>query len=110
VRRHGYQCIRIDDIQDSGNITDQVLQEIAKSKFVLADLTGERPNTYYEAGFAHALGKRLILTIRKTARIHFDLAGYRFILWETEQDLRQQLAKRLKAYKLQTKGTTNSSM
>lgn len=95
IKAHGMECVRIDEIQDSGQITDQVLQHIATSKYILADMSGERPNCYYEAGFAHALGKPLILTIQKKDGIHFDLAGYRFIQWETENELRQGLQKRL---------------
>ncbi len=87
--------IRADEIQDSGRISDQILENIAKSKFVFADLSGERPNCYYECGFAHALGKELILSIRKGEQIHFDMAGYRFIQWKTEQDLRRKLKERL---------------
>lgn len=94
IKAHGMECIRIDEIQDSGQITDQVLQHIATSKYILADMSGERPNCYYEAGFAHALGKPLILTIKKEDSIHFDLSGYRFIQWETEDELRQELEKR----------------
>lgn len=94
IESHGYKAVRIDEIQDSGKITDQVLEHIATSKYVLADLSGERPNCYYEAGFAHALGKQLILTIRKSDTIHFDLAGYRFIQWETEAELRRELNRR----------------
>ena len=88
--------LRIDEIQDSGSITDQVLQAIASSKYILADLTGGRPNCYYETGFAHALGKEMILTIKKGDNIHFDLAGYRFMQWETEAELRRLLRERLK--------------
>ena len=91
----GLVSVRVDEIQDSGKIDDQILEHIAQSKFVLSDLTGERPNCYYETGFAHALGKELILSIRKGSDTHFDLSGYRFIQWETEQDLRKQLIKRL---------------
>lgn len=90
----GFKALRIDELQDSGKITDQVLEHIARSKYVLADLSGERPNCYYEAGFAHALGKQLILTIRRSDNIHFDLSGYRFIIWETEADFRRALRRR----------------
>jgi hypothetical protein len=94
IEEYGFKSLRIDEVQDSGKITDQVLEEIASSKYVLADLSGERPNCYYETGFAHALGKQIILTIMKSDRIHFDLAGYRFIQWDTEAELRRELRKR----------------
>lgn len=92
-----YKALRIDEIQDSGKITAQILEEIGKSEIVLADLSGERPNCYYEAGFAHAIGKEMILTIQKGTPIHFDLFSYRFIQWETEADLRARLRDRFKA-------------
>ena len=95
----GLKSLRIDEIQDSGKITEQILTEIARSKVVLCDLSGERPNCYYEAGFAHALGKTMVFSIRKEDAIHFDLAGYRFIVWETELELRNTLRSRLDALK-----------
>jgi hypothetical protein len=75
----------------------QILDAIASSEVVLCDLSGERPNCYYETGFADALGRTLILTIRKGEARHFDIAGRRFIFWETEQELRTQLRERLAA-------------
>ena len=94
IEQYGLKAIRIDEIQDSGSITDQILEHIASSKYVFVDLTGERPNCYYECGFAHALGKELILTIKDSETIHFDLAGYRFITWSTEAELRRKLRQR----------------
>ena len=91
----GLSPIRVDKIQDAGKISDQILENIATSRLVISDLSGERPNCYYETGFAHALGKELILTIREGDDIHFDLAGYRFIVWKTEAELRKKLRKRL---------------
>jgi hypothetical protein len=93
----GYKVLRIDEIQDSGAILSQVLENISQSKLVLVELSGERPNCYYEAGYAHALGKEIIFSIRQSERMHFDLAGYRFIQWLTEADLRKKLTERLAA-------------
>jgi hypothetical protein len=95
IKEFGYTPLRIDEVQDSGKITDQVLEAIATSRYVLADLSGERPNCYYESGFSHALGKEIIFTIRKSDPIHFDLAGYRFIQWDTEAELRARLRERM---------------
>jgi len=97
IREFNLTPIRVDKIQDSGKISDQILENIAKSKIVISDLTGERPNCYYETGFAHALGKDIILTIKENEKLHFDLAGHRFIVWKTEADLRKKLRERLKS-------------
>lgn len=91
----GLEVIRVDKIQDSGKISDQILDLISESRFILSDLTGSRPNCYYETGFAHALGKEIILTCNKEETIHFDLSGYRFIIWDTESDFRRQLKARI---------------
>ena len=99
IKKAGYKPLRIDEVQDSGRISDQILTEIIESEIILADLSEERPNCYYEAGFAHAIRKKIIFTIRKGSNKHFDLAGHRFIEWETEGELRRELQKRFKAIK-----------
>lgn len=93
----GYRVIRVDELQDSGNITLQILEHISSSRLIIADLTGERPNCYYEAGFAHALGKEMIFCINSSSDIHFDLAAYRFITWATEAEYRKKLKARLES-------------
>lgn len=96
--KYGINVIRIDEVQNSGKISDQILELISSSKLIFADLTGARPNCYYETGFAHAIGKDIILSCHKSEKIHFDLSDHRFIVWETESDLRKELEKRLKIY------------
>lgn len=99
IESAGYRAVRADDIPDSGPISDQVLEEIARSELVLCDLSGDRPNCYYETGFAHALGKETILTIRANEHPHFDLAGLRFVLWKTHEELRTGITERLMAFR-----------
>lgn len=100
----GYHVLRIDEIQDSGMITNQIIEHIAESELILADLTGARPNCYYETGVAYALGKELILTIKKGERAHFDLSVYRFIEWKTEHELRLKLRERFNSVKHKKSG------
>jgi hypothetical protein len=109
-KEFGFRVLRADEIRDSGQIVNQVLENISRSKIVYAELSGERPNCYYEAGFAHALGKTIIFSIRKGEDIHFDLAGYRFIKWQSEEDLRQQLRRHLESYTSKDADTESSQV
>ncbi len=95
IEGSGFRCLRIDEIQDAMPITTQIIEAIASSEVVLCDLTGARPNCYYEAGLAYALGRSLILTIQDPERPAFDLSVNRFIMWKSEEDLDARLRDRL---------------
>ncbi len=82
----GYKPVRIDQKPFNDKIDDQILAEIRKSKFIIADFTGHRGGVYFEAGFALGLNLEVIFICRKDdlKKLHFDVRQYNFILWEKD--------------------------
>lgn len=83
IREAGYDPLRIDHKEHDSKIDDQIIAEIRRSAFLVADFTGHRGGVYYEAGFAHGLGKRVLFTCRQDhlQQLHFDVRQYNTIPW-----------------------------
>lgn len=104
VEECGYKALRIDQKQHLNKIDDEIIAEIRRSRFVVADFThdaetGVRGGVYYEAGFAYGLGLPVIYSCRKDLEkeLHFDTRQYPHILWESPEDLYAKLRDKIGA-------------
>ncbi len=99
VEKSGYIPVFIDMKEHNNQIIPEIFYEIRHSSFVIADLTYHRNGVYYEAGYAEALGKTVILTCRESdfEDRHFDVAQKNTIVWTDVQDLLHRLIKRIEA-------------
>jgi len=91
----GYSVKRADDIKSQNNIIADIVDGIVNSDLIVADLTGENPNVYYELGIAHALNKKVILITQEIDEIPFDLRSYRVIGYSTHFAKMNQAKKEL---------------
>ena len=99
VEDAGFKPLRIDAKAHNGKICDHIIAEIRASRFLVADFTGSRGGVYFEAGFAMGLGIPVVWLCRgdDVGNLHFDTRQYNHILWETPEDIRKQLADRIRA-------------
>jgi hypothetical protein len=93
----GIRAHRADDVEHSGLINSVIVDHIKRNRFLICDLTHERPNVYYELGFAHGLQKEVVLTASTGSNIHFDIAGYNIILYKNLTELEKKLCRRIEA-------------
>jgi len=99
VREAGYEPVRVDRIHHNDQISDRIVVEIRRSRFLIADVTDQRQGVYFEAGFAMALGLPVIWSCREDdlKNVHFDTRQYNHIVWKEPADLRRQLHDRIVA-------------
>lgn len=111
LARAGYRALRIDQKEHNNKIDDEIIGEIRRSKFIVADFTcgfnGEgqdrtaiaRGGVYYEAGFAQGLGLPVIWMVRsdQIEHVHFDVRQFNQITWTTPIEIQEKLFNRVSA-------------
>jgi len=64
---------RLDEQIFTEGMLDRIFNQISKADVIVADMTGRNQNVFYEVGYAHALGKIVLLITQETEDIPFDL-------------------------------------
>lgn len=101
IRLAGYDPKRIDQHEHVNRIDEEIVAMIRRSRFVVADFTGQRGGVYFEAGYALGLGLRVIWLCREDQLkdVHFDTRQYNFLKWKPGEyaDLAKRLQNRIEA-------------
>jgi hypothetical protein len=97
----GFEVVRVDEVVGPGVIIDDIQRQIESSHAVVAEISTQNPNVFYELGYAHALQKPAILLVRRSdgPSMPFDIRSYRAIFYDdsiggkdaVERNLRQHL-------------------
>lgn len=79
----GYEVIRGDDVYTTSMIIEDINRQIQTASLIVADITPNNPNVYYEVGYAHALGKpTILLSDRSRDKLPFDVSGFRVLFYD----------------------------
>ena len=93
LKRARFNPYRIDAAPHIDRIDTKIVAEIKNSRFLVADVTQQRPGVYFEAGYANGLGIPVFWSVRADdlKNVHFDTRQYNHIVWDTEATLADKL-------------------
>lgn len=77
-------CFRGDDFHAAGSITRDIVESIHRAKVVVADLSGNNANVFYELGLAHAFGNKTFMITGDVKAVPFDVQSYRIVPYSVE--------------------------
>lgn len=123
IKHFGLEPFRVDKEEFNETITQEILEKLRSCNFVVADLTYERPNCYYELGYAVGHQKRFVICAREDhdprrplrnpddPKVHFDLDSHKITYWRADAlgELRKILIERIGKIKNQTAAERSAS-
>ena len=99
IRIAGWDPLRLDRVEFVNRIDDEIIGQIRRSRFMVADFTGQCPGVYLEAGMMIGLGRTVIWMCDKKelGQVHFDVRQFNFIDYESLPAAQDRLYKRILA-------------
>ena len=94
----GYNVKRAKDIYSQQNILRDIIEGIYNSHIIVADVTTNNPNVFYELGLAHALRKSVIIITQSIEDVPFDLRSQRLLEYSTHFAKIDEAKEKLKEY------------
>jgi hypothetical protein len=88
LKEMGYgDPVRADKLSEPGRITSQVIKLLLEADLVIADLTGNNANVFYELSLRHAVGKPAIHMAVEDTPVSFDVRDNRTIFYHMHSRL-----------------------
>ena len=75
----GFICRRAQ--VSTGSLITSIIEDLRTARILLADITDQNPNVFYELGVRHALSKRTIIVSQRYEDVPSDLRGYWTIIY-----------------------------
>lgn len=91
--KHGFKAQRVDQTNDTRRIIPEILRGIRQCAFVVADVTEERPNVYWEIGLATGMDKEVILVAKTGTQLPFDINDLPVVFWDSFTEFEEELAR-----------------
>ena len=101
---------RLWDTDSKGKVTGQIMDDVTDSirtaALIIADVTPDNANVFYEVGYAHAIRKpTILLSDRKRERLPFDISGFRTLFYDNTIGGKALVEARLKQHLEAMRGT-----
>lgn len=102
-KEFNYYPERADESANPGSVIQDIISKIKESSIIIADITPDNPNVFYEVGYSQALNKPVILLNEKNKRdrLPFDISGFRVIFYENSIGGKGQVEKSLRQFLLE---------
>jgi len=98
----GLECERADDYYTTNMIIEDIVSSITSASVIIAEITPDNPNVFYEVGYSHAINKPTILLCdKKRNKLPFDLSSFRTLFYDNTIAGKTQVENKLRKY-LQT--------
>jgi hypothetical protein len=111
VEEANLRCVRADEIEGTFVIHKQMIDRIDRATVIIADLTGQNANVFYEMGVAHALGNNVILIAQSLQDVPFDLRVCKIIHYRNtiggESELKKQIKESIASLEKQPSESSN---
>ena len=85
----GYELVVINGshLYKHPRIDQEIFEMLHRSRFVLADITGMRPNCLIELGYALGRGLPTMLMVKEGTKHPFDIASFGALHWKPSENL-----------------------
>lgn len=96
IANAGFKCVRVDKVSHTKSIQSKTFDLVSKSKIVVFVADEGNPNAYYEAGFADAMDKEVIILAKEFKDLPFDIRDRQAIDYGNKPSaIEEKLAKKI---------------
>lgn len=104
---HDLRAERLKDAKGDFRISETILRKIDQARLIVADLTLESQNVYFELGVARGKGKTVVTIAKEGTTVHFNAQDWNTTFYDDSRTLEQELSERFR-YELGAELTTEA--